>query len=65
MQIMSANAGNTPKDNIIAISRVQLPLACPTPDMALWNQHPKVMLAIEATSRAVCPYCGAHYALID
>jgi uncharacterized Zn-finger protein len=62
---MTANASNTPKDTVIAVSPTQLPLTCPTPDMALWNQHPKVVLAIEATGRAKCPYCGAEYKLAD
>ncbi len=44
----------TPKD---------LPLACPMPDMTLWNSHPRVYLAIEATGFAKCPYCGAEYTL--
>ena len=62
---MTANAANTPKDTVIDISRAQLPLACPTPDMALWNQHPKVVIAIEALGTAKCSYCGAVYLLID
>lgn len=62
---MTANASNTPKDTVIAVVRTQLPLACPTPDLPLWNQHPKVMLAIEATGSAKCPYCGAEYKLVD
>lgn len=62
---MTANAANTPKDTVIEITRAQLPLACPTPDMALWNQHPKVVIAIEATGAGKCPYCGASYRLID
>jgi uncharacterized Zn-finger protein len=41
-----------------------LPLSCPMPDIPLWNTHPKVYLAIEATGFAVCPYCGAHFELI-
>ncbi|MBP6299036.1 MAG: zinc-finger domain-containing protein [Arenimonas sp.] len=62
---MTANASNTSKDTVISINRAQLPLTCPTPDMVLWNQHPKVVLAIEANGKAVCPYCGAHYVLVD
>lgn len=62
---MTANAANTPKDTVIDVPRAQLPLSCPTPDMPLWNQHPKVVLAIEATGYAKCPYCGAEYKLID
>ena len=62
---MTENAANTPKDTVIGIHRAQLPLACPTPDMALWNQHPKVMIALEALGTAKCPYCGATYRLVD
>lgn len=43
----------------------QLPLHCPLPDTYLWNSHPKVYLPIEATGRAVCPYCGTLYILVD
>lgn len=62
---MTANAANTPKDTVIEVRRAQLPLTCPTPDMALWNQHPKVSIAIEANGQAKCPYCGARYRLAD
>jgi uncharacterized Zn-finger protein len=62
---MTANAANTPKDTVIEVSRAHLPLTCPTPDMALWNQHPKVVIPIEANDTAKCPYCGAAYRLID
>ncbi len=47
------------------VSRSDLPLSCPLPDMALWNSHPRVYLPIEATGEAVCPYCGAHFVLKD
>lgn len=40
-----------------------LPLSCPTPDMALWSAHPKVYLPIEKTGAEVCPYCGTHFIL--
>lgn len=56
--LRTANAQNqytvTPRD---------LPLACPMPDMTLWNSHPRVYLPIEATGFAKCPYCGAEYTL--
>ncbi len=48
-----------------AVSRKDLPLSCPTPDMEVWNMHPKVYLPIEKTGKAVCPYCGAGYELTD
>ncbi len=47
------------------VQRSDLPLSCPTPDMALWNSHPRVYLPIEKTGRAKCPYCGALYVLED
>lgn len=46
-----------------AVSAEDLPLSCPMPGMHLWNAHPRVYLAIEATGHAQCPYCGAQYAL--
>jgi uncharacterized Zn-finger protein len=47
------------------VSRADLPVSCPMPDMTLWNSHPKVYLPIEATGKAKCPYCGADYVLVD
>lgn len=40
-----------------------LPLHCPTPDIPLWNQHPRVFLAFDQEGKAKCPYCGAEYVL--
>ena len=48
------------------VSRADLPLSCPLPSMALWNSHPRVYLPIEAEGGASdCPYCGAHFVLVD
>lgn len=48
------------------VRRADLPLSCPMPAMALWNSHPRVYLAIEAEGgRSQCPYCGAHFVLVD
>lgn len=49
----------------VEVSRADLPLSCPQPDQKLWNAHPRVYLPIEETGEAVCPYCGAHYTLVD
>jgi len=46
------------------VSRAELPLACPSPAMALWNSHPRVFLQVEKTGFAKCPYCGAEYTLV-
>ncbi|MFC4726674.1 zinc-finger domain-containing protein [Coralloluteibacterium thermophilus] len=46
------------------ITRADLPLSCPLPEMSLWNSHPRVYLPIEAEGGEVlCPYCGATYVL--
>ncbi len=48
------------------VHRSDLPLSCPTPEMALWNSHPRVYLPIEAEGgRSTCPYCGALFILAD
>jgi uncharacterized Zn-finger protein len=47
------------------VKRSDLPLSCPTSDMALWNSHPRVYLPIEKTGQASCPYCGAVFLLED
>ena len=57
---MQANA-----EKIYEVSREQLPLSCPTPEMALWNSHPRVYLPIEKTGECACPYCGAEFKLVD
>ena len=45
------------------VTAQDLPLSCPLPGMFLWNSHPKVYLAIEASGGAKCNYCGAEYTL--
>ena len=52
-------------ERMYRVQRSDLPLSCPTPEMALWNSHPRVYLPIEKTGRARCPYCGAEYVLED
>ncbi len=49
------------------VHRADLPLSCPTPEMALWNSHPRVYLPIESepNGEAACPYCGSVFVLAD
>lgn len=47
------------------VSRDELPVSCPMPDMSVWNSHRKVYSPIEATGKAECPYCGADFVLVD
>ncbi len=47
------------------IHSADLPLSCPTPNMTLWDAHPKVYLDIESKGEVSCPYCGALYVLVE
>ena len=49
------------------VRRADLPLSCPTPEMRLWNSHPRVYLPIEDApgGDVQCPYCGSHFVLAD
>lgn len=67
-----ANMGTDERDLIPAstakqydITTKDLPLSCPSPDMIVWNAHPRVYLPIEKTGKAICPYCSAIYVLTD
>ena len=61
---MSRSGDNTPNDRQqYEISRQDLPLHCPLPQMSLWNSHPRVYLPIEETGEAKCPYCGTEFTL--
>lgn len=51
-------------ERVYRVTRADLPLHCPMPEMYLWNSHPKVYLPIEATGEAKCPYCSASYELV-
>jgi len=42
------------------VSAQQASVCCPTPEMQLWNSHPRVYLAMEQ-GHAVCPYCNAEF----
>jgi uncharacterized Zn-finger protein len=50
---------------VYEVSRADLPVSCPLPDMMLWNSHPRIYLPIEATGRAKCPYCSADFVLVN
>ena len=43
---------------MIIVRQQDLPLSCPSDEMALWNAHPKVYLPIDKSGQEVCPYCG-------
>lgn len=54
----------TPKTQI-EVTYKDTPLCCPMPNEAAWDAHPRVMLPIEETGQAKCPYCGTEYVLTD
>ena len=45
------------------VTAKDLPLHCPTNEVALWASHPRVFLDIGKTGRVACPYCGTQYVL--
>ncbi|OOZ41563.1 hypothetical protein BOW53_03375 [Solemya pervernicosa gill symbiont] len=61
---MSQETNSQPNaENRYEMVQGDLPLHCPTPEMSLWNSHPRVFLSIEKSGHAKCPYCGAEYTL--
>ena len=40
------------------VKRADLPLSCPTPDMSLWNSHPRVYLPSKIRVRLFAPTAG-------
>ncbi len=58
-QLIQPNA-----EHVYQVTQADLPLSCPMPGMYLWNSHPRVMLPIEPTGTARCPYCSAIYQLV-
>lgn len=47
----------------IEVTAKDLPLHCPTDEVALWASHPRVFLDVTATGHVSCPYCGTKYKL--
>ncbi|CAN4267732.1 Zinc finger, CHCC-type [Methylophilaceae bacterium] len=47
----------------IIVSVQDLPLHCPTGEVALWSSHPRVFLDLAKTGQVACPYCGTQYQL--
>ena len=47
----------------IQVSAKDLPLHCPTDEVALWCSHPRVFLDLSESGKASCPHCGTKYQL--
>jgi uncharacterized Zn-finger protein len=54
---------NHTKQRIVEVSAADLPLFCPTPDMSLWDAHPRVFIPVDKLGEARCPYCSTLYKL--
>jgi uncharacterized Zn-finger protein len=50
-------------EQIITLTEADLPLACPSRHLRIWDAHPRVYLPLAAEGRVVCPYCSAIYLL--
>lgn len=62
---MPQATNRTPLQEVIKVTRSDLPLSCPRQGQAAALMHPRVYLPIEKTGHATCPYCGARYQLTD
>lgn len=49
--------------NYTEVTANDLPLHCPTKEVALWSSHPRVFLDLTLSGQATCPYCGSQYKL--
>jgi uncharacterized Zn-finger protein len=45
------------------VTAKDLPLHCPTKEVALWASHPRVYMDMTESGTATCPYCGTVYKL--
>jgi uncharacterized Zn-finger protein len=62
---MSQANARIAQQEIIKVSRKDLPLCCPRPNDPVAMMHPKVYLPVEKGGVVTCPYCGARYQLSD
>ena len=51
------------QDNVVIVTKKDLPLSCPRPDQRMWNAHPREYLPIEHSKKEICPYCSTVYIL--
>lgn len=45
----------------VKLENADMPLSCPLPNMAVWDLHPRVYLALDKNNEAMCPYCSTYY----
>lgn len=50
----------------VEVTRRDLPLCCPMPQMTVWNSHPRIYLPVVGDDgESLCPYCGTTYVYRD
>ena len=54
---------NDSNTKYIEVTSNDLPLHCPTKEVAIWSSHPRVFLDMALSGQATCPYCGTKYKL--
>lgn len=57
-------ATSSSDNNVVRVSRSDLPVHCPTESMGLWNSHPRVYIPLDEEPVANCPYCGTQFELL-
>jgi uncharacterized Zn-finger protein len=62
---MNQEKAQSGAEQVVKLTRADLPAYCPTESMGLWNSHPRVYIPLEETPVACCPYCGTRFELID
>ncbi len=62
---MNETKNTAAKDQVVRVSKADLPAYCPTESMGLWNSHPRVYIPLEESPEAGCPYCGTRFELIE
>jgi len=51
-------------NRLYKVSKKDLPICCPMPDMDIWNSHPKVYIPLgDDNKEDMCPYCSAKFEL--
>lgn len=64
-QSNSRNDAQNGGEQVVRVSRNDLPAYCPTESMGLWNSHPRVYIPLEEQPEASCSYCGTKFELVD
>lgn len=54
------------KNEPVKVKLSDLPISCPTDEVKLWSEHPRVFIELsEKDKENNCPYCGTKFILED